>query len=79
METVEMVDRPSGSLSGLTDEEAKEFHGIFMSSFIGFTLVAAAAHVLVWLWRPWLPGPRGYSSLSDGVLTKVTALSQLIV
>jgi light-harvesting complex 1 beta chain len=42
------------SLSGLTDEEAQEFHGIFMSSFTGFVGVAALAHVLAWIWRPWL-------------------------
>ena len=42
------------SLSGLTDQEAQEFHGIFMKSFIGFTLVAIVAHFLVWSWRPWL-------------------------
>lgn len=48
-----MADR-TGSLSGLTETEAKEFHGIFMSSFIGFTVVAIVAHVLVWAWRPWL-------------------------
>ena len=43
-----------GSLSGLTEQEAKEFHGIFMKSFIGFTLVAIVAHILVGQWRPWL-------------------------
>ena len=43
-----------GSLTGLTDEEAKEFHGIFVTSFIMFTVVATVAHVLVWFWRPWL-------------------------
>lgn len=47
-----MVDK--SSLSGLTDQEAKEFHGIFLSSFIGFTIIAIVAHVLVWNWRPWL-------------------------
>lgn len=57
-----------GSLSGLSESEAQEFHKIFMSSFIGFTLVAIVAHVLVWQWRPWLPGPNGYSSaIVDGV------------
>ena len=56
------------ALSGLTEQEAQEFHKIFMSSFIGFTLVAIVAHVLVWQWRPWLPGPNGYSSaILDGV------------
>jgi light-harvesting complex 1 beta chain len=42
------------SLSGLTEPEAREFHGIFMTSFIGFTAIAVVAHVLVWMWRPWL-------------------------
>ena len=40
------------SLSGLTDGEAKEFHGIFVSSFLAFTAIAAVAHILVWMWRP---------------------------
>ncbi|HTY94387.1 MAG TPA: light-harvesting antenna LH1, beta subunit [Steroidobacteraceae bacterium] len=43
-----------GSLSGLTENEAKEFHRIFMTSFIVFTLIAVVAHFLVWQWRPWL-------------------------
>ena len=42
------------SLSGLTDGEAKEFHGIFVSSFLAFTAIAAGAHILVWMWRPWV-------------------------
>jgi light-harvesting complex 1 beta chain len=42
------------SLSGLTENEAKEFHGIFMTSFIVFTVIAIVAHVLVWNWRSWL-------------------------
>ncbi len=41
------------SLSGLTNAEAKEFHGVFMSSMVVFLLIAAVAHVLVWSWRPW--------------------------
>jgi light-harvesting complex 1 beta chain len=49
-----MATERSGSLSGLTEQEAKEFHGIFVTSFIGFTLVAVVAHFLVWNWRPWL-------------------------
>lgn len=42
------------SLSGLTEDEAKEFHGIFVSSFLAFTAVAVVAHILAWAWRPWL-------------------------
>ncbi len=51
-----------GSLSGLTEQEAKEFHKIFVASFIAFTLVAIVAHILVWSWRPWIPGPNGYTT-----------------
>ena len=57
----------SGSLSGLTDSEAREFHAIFMASFIIFLVVAIVAHILVWNWRPWLPGSEGYASLIEGV------------
>lgn len=53
------------SLSGLTDGEAKEFHALFVQSFIGFTVIALIAHILVWMWRPWIPGPKGYALL-DG-------------
>ncbi|WMS42141.1 light-harvesting antenna LH1, beta subunit [Acuticoccus sp. MNP-M23] len=66
------------SLSGLTETEAKEFHGVFMASFVGFTLVAIVAHILVWLWRPWLPGEDGYSSLMDGVTNVASIASHLI-
>ena len=54
-----MADNRQGSLSGLTEQEAKEFHGIFMTSFIIFTLIAVVAHFLAWQWRPWLPGAAG--------------------
>jgi light-harvesting complex 1 beta chain len=50
------------SLPGLTEPEAKEFHRIFMVSFIVFTVIALIAHFLAWQWRPWLPGEEGYSS-----------------
>jgi light-harvesting complex 1 beta chain len=53
-EVIGMVDDKRGSLSGLTEGEAKEFHGIFVTSFIIFTVIAIIAHVLVWQWRPWL-------------------------
>lgn len=49
-----MAEERKTSLSGLTEEEAKEFHKIFVSSFLGFTAVAVVAHILVWAWRPWL-------------------------
>ncbi|MEM8854297.1 MAG: light-harvesting antenna LH1, beta subunit [Devosia sp.] len=66
------------SLSGLTADEAKAFHGVFMSSFVGFTLVAIVAHILAWLWRPWLPGPEGYTSLNEGLTTVAQIASPFI-
>lgn len=48
------TEKRGESLSGLTEQEAKEFHGIFMASFAGFMAVAVVAHILVWMWRPWL-------------------------
>lgn len=58
-----MAESRQGSLTGLTEQEAKEFHGIFITSFIMFTLIAVVAHFLVWQWRPWLPGANGYASI----------------
>jgi light-harvesting complex 1 beta chain len=53
---------PSGavSLSGLTEPQAREFHRVFVMSFLGFLLIAIIAHFLVWQWRPWIPGTPGY-------------------
>ncbi len=64
-----MANGRDASLSGLTEAEAREFHSIFMTSFVVFLVVAIVAHILVWAWRPWLPGVHGYStsSLIDGV------------
>ena len=63
------VQLRTGSTSGLTDSEAREFHGIFVTSFLVFVGIAIVAHILAWWWRPWLPGVNGYSTsqLMDGV------------
>ena len=63
----------ANSMSGLTEEQAKEFHKIFVTSFLIFTAVALVAHVLAWMWRPWLPGVNGYGMLE----TAKTTLSML--
>jgi light-harvesting complex 1 beta chain len=34
--------------------EAQEFHKFYTQGFVGFTAVAVVAHILVWIWRPWL-------------------------
>ena len=64
------IEDDRSSLSGLTEAEAKEFHALFVKSFIAFTVIAIIAHILVWSWRPWIPGPNGYAFL-DGVSTAV--------
>jgi light-harvesting complex 1 beta chain len=73
-----MAERIDGALSGLSEAEAREFHSVFMSSFIGFVIVAVIAHILVWMWRPWLPGPEGYVSLNDGIQPALSALQTLV-
>ena len=59
------MTKRTGAPSGLTEAEAREFHSIFTTSFIVFVVIAVIAHILVWQWRPWLPGPNGYSMLDS--------------
>ncbi|MBK5967797.1 MULTISPECIES: light-harvesting antenna LH1, beta subunit [Thiorhodovibrio] len=42
------------SMTGLTDAEAKEFHGIFMASMSAYFGLVVFAHLLAWMYRPWL-------------------------
>jgi light-harvesting complex 1 beta chain len=51
---IPMAENKSMSLTGLTDDEAKEFHGFFVQSMTAFVGIAVVAHILVWAWRPWL-------------------------
>jgi light-harvesting complex 1 beta chain len=39
--------------SGLTDEEAQEFHTYFIQGYLLWAVGAFFAHSLVWIWRPW--------------------------
>ncbi|MBO0661741.1 light-harvesting protein [Jiella sp. MQZ9-1] len=57
-----LTGREAGTLSGLTEREAQEFHGIFMTSFLVFLAVAIVAHILVWIWRPWLQTPEAHTA-----------------
>ena len=72
------TERP-GSSSGLTEGEAREFHSIFMTSFIIFVAIAVVAHILAWMWRPWLPGPRGYGAMLDGARDAVLTVLPTLV
>lgn len=62
-----MADK-SESWSGLSDQEAQEFHQYYIQGMFLFVAIAVVAHLLVWFWRPWIPGPKGYSAL-DAVQT----------
>jgi light-harvesting complex 1 beta chain len=65
--------------SSLTDEEAKALHGNVVSVAIVFTAIAVVAHILMWMWRPWIPGVAGYkSSVSDAAGSILTTLTTLI-
>ena len=66
------------SLSGFSESEAREFHGYFIQGFLIFTAIAIVAHILVWMWRPWIPGPEGYASL-EGINQTVAAFLPMIV
>ncbi len=68
-------EKRNGSLSGLTEQEAKDFHKIFITSFLIFLVVAIVAHILAWNWRPWLPGPGGYALLQDVKMAVYDTLS----
>jgi light-harvesting complex 1 beta chain len=76
-----MAITPGGpSVTGLTEAKAKEFHGIFITSFIVFTVVAVVAHLLAWQWRPWLPSVNGYTTswLNDAGALVTHTISQLV-
>ena len=65
------------SASGLSEQEAKEFHKIFVVSFIVFTAIAVVAHILAWQWRPWLPGPEGYAMIDTAKAVVGSVVSSL--
>lgn len=74
-----MAMKDEGTSSGLTEQQAKEFHGLFMTSFIVFTVIAIVAHFLVWQWRPWLPPLGGYRAALDDATQQVAALLPYLV
>ena len=48
-----MSDNRTDSISGLTDDEAKEFNQFYVQGLVGFVSIAVVAYILVWAWRPW--------------------------
>ena len=69
----------SEAWSGLTDQEAEEFHKFYLQGTFLFVAMAIFAHFLVWAWRPWIPGPKGYTtSALDAVQTVAYAVLPLV-
>ncbi|RPF71756.1 light-harvesting antenna LH1, beta subunit [Aurantiacibacter spongiae] len=46
-------ERDGYGLSGLTENEAREFHSYFTRSFLFFLAIAIIAHILTYIWAPW--------------------------
>ena len=65
------------SLTGMSEGEAQEFHKYYLQGMWMFVAIAVVAHLLVWFWRPWIPGPDGYAAL-DGVSQTASALLPML-
>jgi light-harvesting complex 1 beta chain len=69
----------NNSWSGISDQEAQEFHTYYLQGMFLFVAIAVVAHILVWMWRPWIPPAGGYkAALLDGATTVLSAVQPLI-
>lgn len=41
--------------NNLTDQQAKEIHQGFNTYMMAFIAIALVAHLLCWVWKPWIP------------------------
>jgi len=64
--------------TGLTDAQAKEFHGFFMMGTIVWLIVAVVAHFLVWAWRPWFGAARPMLSMVEGAQSLIQSATTLL-
>ncbi len=64
---------------GITEEEAKEFHSLYMQYAALYGFVAVVAHYLVWMWRPWFGASKPMlSSVQDAGQSIASAISFLV-
>lgn len=70
---------PGHSMSGLTEDEARSFHGMFITSFIVFVVICAIAHWAVWQWRPWIPGVSGYPIVTSSTAPAIAPATTVAV
>ena len=43
----------SGNISGLTNEQAKEFHEHWKHGVWSWVMIASAVHSVTWAYQPW--------------------------
>lgn len=70
-----MSNNQESPLNYMTEDEAKEVHKLFILSMGFFTTIAIIAHILVWLWRPWLSADEAQSA---GLLKSGAQVAQAI-
>ena len=66
------------SMSGLTPDEAKEFHRYYMQGLWMFVGIAVVAHLLTWIWRPWFHPEKTTGAASDFLPNAASTLTSLI-
>ena len=65
------------SMSGLTPDEAREFHRYYMQGLWLFVAIAVVAHILTWIYRPWFQ-PETAGAASDLLPSATSTLMSLI-
>ncbi len=64
---------------GITEEEAKEFHSLYMQYATLYALVAVVAHILVWMWRPWFGAAKPMLSSLEGAGQSIVSTISFLV
>jgi light-harvesting complex 1 beta chain len=49
----EVTKMNSGNISGLTNEQAKEFHEHWKHGVWSWVMIASAVHLVTWAYQPW--------------------------
>ena len=73
------AEKGAGSLTGLSEREAKEFHVIFANTFVIFLILAITAHFLVWQWKPWFVSSATVVSMADGATALLAAIPNIFI
>lgn len=52
-----------GAMSRVPDDDRRQLQRMIQLGFIALLVPALIARLTGWRWRPWPPGPEGYSSI----------------